>query len=116
MNIETITNHHIAFYRLQRSFLSGNIAVALRNFAPPRIIVHAGGITRGWEREGRRVKMGSPIMAPFVHAPLSGPRSPFLAVRQAGGAARSPLAALAADDFRARPSPSANARALQALS
>ena len=55
-------------------------------------------------------------MTPFVHAPLSGPRSPFLAVRQAGGAARSPLAALAADDVRARPSPSANTCALQALS
>jgi hypothetical protein len=55
-------------------------------------------------------------MTPFVHAPLSGPRSPFFAVRQAGGAARSPLAALAADDVRARPSPSANTRALQAPS
>ena len=29
-------------------------------------------------------------MAPFVHAPLSGPRSPPFAVRRAGGAARSP--------------------------
>ena len=41
---------------------------------------------RGWEREGRRVKMLSRNMAPFVHAPLPGPRSPFSAVRQAGGA------------------------------
>ena len=55
-------------------------------------------------------------MAPFVHAPLSGPGSPFFAVRQAGGAVHSPVAALAADDVRARPSPAANARALQALS
>ena len=55
-------------------------------------------------------------MAPFVHAPLSGPGSPFFAVRQAGRAVRSPLAALAADDVRARPLPAANARALQALS
>ena len=62
------------------------------------------------------MKMLSRNMAPFVHAPLPGPGSPFLAVRQAGGAVRSPLAALAADDVRARPSPSANTRALQALS
>jgi hypothetical protein len=62
------------------------------------------------------VKMGSPIMAPLVHAPLSGPGSPFFAVRQGGGAVRSPLAALAAEDVRARPSPAANARALQAQS
>jgi hypothetical protein len=56
-------------------------------------------------------------MAPFVHAPLSGPRSPApFAVRRAGGAARSPLAALAADDVRARPSPAANGCALQAQS
>jgi hypothetical protein len=46
-------------------------------------------------------------MAPFVRAPLSGPSSPFFAVRQAGSAVRSPLAALAEDDVRARPSPSA---------
>jgi len=55
-------------------------------------------------------------MAPFVHAPLSGPRSPPFAVRRAGGAARSPLAALAADDVRAWPSPSPNTHVLQAPS